>query len=114
MDDFYDFLYEAPTAAQTYSQPAQEPAAGRHLKATKKRSGAAGIVALALCCSLVGGAMGAGRQINSVTGETGYATTVKAYPGDTLSEQAANALMDICGISQETLEKIREILVETY
>ncbi len=64
--------------------------------------------------SISGGAMGAGRSSSSITGSTGYGATVKSYPGDTLSEQAANALMDICGISQETLEKIREILVETY
>ena len=61
-----------------------------------------------------GGTFGQGRQINSVTGDTGYATTVKAYPGDTLSEQAANALKDICGISQETLDKVYELLVEKY
>ena len=64
--------------------------------------------------SISGGAMGAGRSSSSITGETGYGSTVKSYPGDTLSEQAANALKDICGISQETLDKIREILVVYY
>ena len=54
----------------------------------------------------------AGRQISTVTGETGYGTLINSYPGRTLSERTENAIMDICGISRETLDRVREILVE--
>ncbi len=54
------------------------------------------------------------RNNGVITGATGYLATVNAYPGDTLSERTENALMDICGISRDTLDKVREILVEYY
>ena len=54
------------------------------------------------------------RNNSVVTGATGYLATVNAYPGETLSERTENALMDICGISKDTLDKVREILVEYY
>ena len=54
------------------------------------------------------------RNNSVITGDTGYLATVNAYPGDTLSERTENALMDICGISKETLDRVREILVEYY
>ena len=54
------------------------------------------------------------RNNSVITGDTGYLATVNAYPGDTLPERTENALMDICGISKETLDRVREILVEYY
>ncbi len=67
MDDFYDFLFEEPEeqkkpqAEQYYNngyQYAAQPA--KPVIKEKKKHGAARIVALALCCSLLGGAVGAG------------------------------------------------------
>ena len=54
------------------------------------------------------------RSNSVITGETGCLATVNAYPGDTLSERTENALIDICGLSKETLDRVREILVEYY
>ena len=64
--------------------------------------------------SIAGSVNASGRQISSLTSETGYATTVLSYPGDTLSEKTRNALKDICGLSDETLDKVCEIMIEKY
>ena len=54
------------------------------------------------------------RNNSVITGDTGYLATINSYPGDTLSERTENALIDICGLSKETLDRVREILVEYY
>ena len=64
--------------------------------------------------SISGGTNRSGRPSTFITGPNGYGTTVMSYPGDTLSEKTANALMDICGLSRETLDKVCEIMVEQY
>ncbi len=61
---------------------------------------------------IAGSTTTAGRQIGTITGEYGYGTLVDTYPGDTLAERTENALVDICGLSRETLRRVREILVE--
>ena len=64
--------------------------------------------------SIAGSTRASGRASTSIYEGTGYGVTVMSYPGETLSEQAENALIDICGLSKETLDKVREILIEKY
>ena len=64
--------------------------------------------------SIAGSTRASGRASTSIYEGNGYGVTVMSYPGETLSEQAENALIDICGLSKETLDKVREILIEKY
>ena len=54
----------------------------------------------------------ANRGITTINND--YLATVNSYEGATLAERTRNALIDLCGLSAETLDRVVEIMVEYY
>ena len=47
-----------------------------------------------------------------ITAINDYINTVSKYAGDTLAEKTENALIEICGLDHETLQSVRDIMIE--